>query len=154
MQSGGHQGFPRDSQPKLSRGLKNLRTTLGACSFQIKHREMVTCYFLHFCGINSSPKKNLHWKPKSGWDAWTKAMSPAEPEAHPTPGLGWHLATCIHALKGCQKPLNYRHQDPQDTQTHGSPCAYGAVSPGAWASVSATDLPMLPIASSVLLGDP
>lgn len=78
-------------------------------------------------------------------------MSPAEPEAHPTPGLGWHLVTCIDALKGCQKPLNYRHQDPHDTQTHGSPCACGTVSPGAWASVSATDLSMLPTASSVLL---
>ena len=48
-------------------------------------------------------------------------MSPAEPEAHSTPGLGCHLVTCIYASNGCLKPLNYSHQNPQDMQTHCSP---------------------------------
>lgn len=48
MHSDGHQGFPRDSQPKLSRELKILRTSFDACRFQIEHREMVTFYFLNF----------------------------------------------------------------------------------------------------------
>lgn len=72
-------------------------------------------------------------------------MSPEEPKSHPTAVLGWHLTTCIDALKGCQKLLSYRHHVPQDMQTHGSPssCADGAMSPEPRASVSATDLPML-----------
>lgn len=72
-------------------------------------------------------------------------MSPEEPEPHPTAVLGWHLTTCIDALKGCQKLLSYRPHISQGMQTHGSPssCAHGAISAEPWASVSATDLPML-----------